>query len=121
VVAGSQFFEDNGDRVMFLETMSECCQRSGWKIYAWVLMSNHYHWMVQTPQANLVSGMKWFQNAYTRRLNSRHKKWGHVFGGRYEAVVVNARRRMVAIMCFKLRCGERRKKGKRGKAKDAGI
>jgi putative transposase len=51
-------FEDNGDRVMFQETIGECCERSGWKIYAWVLMSNHYHWVVQAPQANLVSGMK---------------------------------------------------------------
>jgi hypothetical protein len=51
-------------------------------------MDNHYHWVLQTPQANLVEGMKWFQNTYTRCLNTRHKKWGHVFGGRYKAVVV---------------------------------
>jgi putative transposase len=53
---------------MFLETLGECCERTGWKIYAWVLMSNHYHWVLQTLQANLVEGMKWFQNTYTRRL-----------------------------------------------------
>lgn len=81
-------FEDDRDREMFLETLGECCYRSGWRIYAWVLMSNHYHWVLQTPQGNLVAGMKWFQNTYTRRLNTRHKKWGHVFGGRYKAVVV---------------------------------
>lgn len=81
-------FEDDQDREMFLETLGECCERSGWRVYAWVLMSNHYHWVLQTPQGNLVAGMKWFQNTYTRRLNTRHKKWGHVFGGRYKAVVV---------------------------------
>lgn len=53
-------------------------------------MSNHYHWVLQTPQANLVAGMKWFQNTYARRFNTRHKKWGHVFGGRYKAVLVEA-------------------------------
>ena len=42
------------------------------------------------PQANLVAGMKWFQNTCTRRLNTRHGKWGHVFGGRYKAVVVQS-------------------------------
>ena len=54
------------------------------------VMTNHYHWVLQTPQANLVAGMKWFQNTYTRRLNTRHGKWGHVFGGRYKAVVVQS-------------------------------
>jgi REP-associated tyrosine transposase len=83
-------FEDDSDRAMFLGTLKECCERSQWKIYAWVLMNNHYHWVLQTPEANLVEGMKWFQNTYTRRLNSRHKKWGHVFGGRYKAVVVQS-------------------------------
>lgn len=83
-------FEDDEDRRTFLRTLSECCEKSGWRIYAWVLMSNHYHWVLQTPEANLVAGMKWFQNTYTRRLNTRHAKWGHVFGGRYKAVLVEA-------------------------------
>lgn len=81
-------FEDDEDRRMFLRTLTEACEKSGWKIYAWVLMSNHYHLVLQTPDGNLVEGMKWFQNTYTRRLNTRHGKWGHVFGGRYKAVLV---------------------------------
>jgi REP element-mobilizing transposase RayT len=83
-------FEDDEDRGIFLRTLRECCEKSGWRIYAWVLMSNHYHWVLQTPEANLVAGMKWFQNTYTRRLNTRHAKWGHVFGGRYKAVLVES-------------------------------
>jgi REP element-mobilizing transposase RayT len=83
-------FEDDEDRSMFLQTLGECCERSGWRVYAWVLMSNHYHWVIQTPEANLVAGMKWFQNTYTRRLNTRHSLWGHVFGGRYKAILVDA-------------------------------
>jgi len=87
---GEPIFEDDEDRRTFLCTLTECCEKSGWRIYAWVLMSNHYHWVLQTPEANLVAGMKWFQNTYTRRLNTRHGKWGHVFGGRYKAILVDA-------------------------------
>lgn len=50
-------------------------------------MSNHYHLMLQTPAGNLVAGMKWLQNTYTRRFNSRHKVWGRLFGDRYKAVL----------------------------------
>ena len=75
---------------MFLRTLGECCEKSGWSLYAWVLMTNHYHWVLQTPEANLVAGMKWFQNTYTRRFNTRHRRWGHVFGGRYKAILVQS-------------------------------
>jgi hypothetical protein len=50
-------------------------------------MSNHYHLMLETPEANLVAGMKWLQNTYTRRYNSRHRLWGRLFGDRYKAVL----------------------------------
>ena len=81
-------FLDDSDRVMFLRTLGEACERCGWKVHAWVLMGNHYHWVLETPEANLVEGMRWFQNTYTRRFNVRHQLWGHLFGGRYKAVVV---------------------------------
>lgn len=83
-------FEDDGDRRTFLRTLDEVCERSAWRIFAWVLMPNHYHFVLQTPQANLVAGMKWFQNTYTRRYNTRHKSSGHLFGGRYKAILVEA-------------------------------
>jgi putative transposase len=53
-----------------------------------VLMSNHYHLFLQTPEPNLVAGMAWLQNTLTRRYNVRHRKWGRLFGDRYKAVVV---------------------------------
>ncbi len=61
---------------------------TGWQIHAWVLMQNHYHLFIETPEANLVDGMKWFQNTYTRRFNIRHKIWGRLFGDRYKAILV---------------------------------
>ncbi len=77
------------DRRSFLRTLGELCQRTGFRIHAWVLLDNHYHLVVETPEANLVDGMSWFQNTYTRRLNVRHDLWGHVFGGRYKALIVD--------------------------------
>ena len=78
---GSSGFGDN-DRFMFIDTLGEVCGRTGWQIYAFVLMNNHYHMLVHTPEANLVAGMKWFQGTYTQRINVRHKLHGHLFQGR---------------------------------------
>ena len=50
-----------------------------------MLMGNHYHLMVETPEGNLVAGMRWLQNTYTRRHNCRHRLWGRLFGDRYKA------------------------------------
>ena len=47
-----------------------------------------YHLVIETPKANLVDGMKWFQTTYTRRFNVKNGQWGHLFGGRYKAIVV---------------------------------
>jgi putative transposase len=81
-------FHDDDDRRFFLHTLSQACDMTGWHIHAWVLMDNHYHLFIQTPEPNLVSGMSWLQNTLTRRYNVRHRKWGRLFGDRYKAVVV---------------------------------
>ncbi len=52
-------------------------------------MRNHFHLVVETPQPNLVAGMKWFLGTYTGRFNRRHKEFGHLFSGRYKALVVD--------------------------------
>lgn len=49
-------FKDDADRVRFLETLAEVCQRTGWRVHAYVLMSNHYHFLLETPEANLEKG-----------------------------------------------------------------
>jgi REP element-mobilizing transposase RayT len=81
-----RIFRQDTDRRFFYRALSEVCGRTGWKVHAWVLMSNHYHLMLETPEANLVAGMKWLQNTYTRRYNSRYPLWGRLFGDRYKAV-----------------------------------
>ena len=81
---------DDVDRQDFLKTLAEACQKTGWQIHAYCLMSNHYHLVVETPNANLVAGMAWLQSAYTIRLNHRHKLIGHVLSGRYKAQLVES-------------------------------
>ena len=83
-------FKNEEDPALLLKTLAQACAKTGWRVHGWILMSNHYHWLIETPQANLVEGMRWVQNTYTRRFNSRHKLWGHVFGGRYKAVLVES-------------------------------
>jgi len=82
-------FHDDQDREMFLETLEQACKKTGWQVHAYCLMNNHFHLVVETPQANLVAGMKWFLGTYTGRFNRRHKLFGHLFSGRYKSLIVD--------------------------------
>ena len=59
---GEDIFVDDKDREQILRTLAQVCTKTGWRIHAWILMSNHYHWLIETPQPNLVEGMRWIQN-----------------------------------------------------------
>jgi putative transposase len=67
-------FKDDGDRQRLVETLGEACTKTGWQVHAYVLMLNHFHLVVETPQPNLVAGMKWFLGTYTSRFNRRHAR-----------------------------------------------
>lgn len=86
---GAKVFGDERDRNIYLDTLGEAIERTGWHVHAWVLMSTHYHLLVETPEPNLVDGMKWFQGTFTQRHNSSHGNWGHLFQGRYKAKVID--------------------------------
>jgi REP element-mobilizing transposase RayT len=66
-------FEDDEDRERLLKTLTEGCQKTGWQVHAYCLMRNHFHLVLETPQPNLVVGMKWLLGTYTSRYNRRHK------------------------------------------------
>jgi len=87
---GQVIFRDDEDRQRFLAALGDACGKTGWRIHAYVLMGNHYHLLVETPEGNLVAGMKWLQGVYTQRHNRRHQASGHLFQGRYKAVPVDA-------------------------------
>ena len=80
---------DDADRQRFVDTLGEVCAKTGWQVHAYVLMPNHFHLVVETPQPNLVAGMKWFLGTYTSRFNRRHKLFGHLFSGRYKSLIVD--------------------------------
>ena len=86
---GDKVFWDELDYGLFERRMAEVCGRCGWRLHSWVLMPNHFHWLLETPEANLVAGMKWFMGAYSIAFNGRHGHSGHVFGGRYKAVLID--------------------------------
>jgi REP element-mobilizing transposase RayT len=85
---GKKVFQTDGERELWLETLGEAVYKTGWRVHAYVLMGNHYHFLLETPQANLVAGMKWLQGTFTQRINARRRKRGHLFQGRYRALIV---------------------------------
>ena len=62
-------FLNDVDRQDFIKTLAEACKKTGWQVHAYCLMRNHYHVVLETPEANLVAGMAWLQSTYTIRLN----------------------------------------------------
>ena len=97
-------FRDDCDRRRFLETLSETCAKTGWQVHAYCLMRNHFHLVVETPQPNLVAGMKWFLGTYTSRFNHRHNLFGHLFSGRYKALIVDGEGEYLHTVCDYVHC-----------------
>lgn len=81
------FFTDT-DRELFLDTLSQVVSRYGWICHAYCLMANHYHLLVETPKANLSLGMRQLNGMYTQSFNCRHNRVGHLFQGRFKAILV---------------------------------
>jgi REP element-mobilizing transposase RayT len=81
-------FLDDGDGHDFIKTLAEACQKTGFEIHSYCLMKNHFHLVVETPEGNLAAGMRWLLSTYASRFNHRHELCGHVFSGRYKALVV---------------------------------
>jgi REP element-mobilizing transposase RayT len=82
-------YRDEADRQVFLDTLAEACGKTAWEIHAYCLMPNHFHLVAETPRANLVAGMKWLLGTYTLRFNRRHRLTGHLFSGRYKALILD--------------------------------
>lgn len=76
------------DRFKFLSLLDNTCNRYHWYCHAYCLMSNHYHLLIETPDANLSKGMKYLNGTYTQSFNRQNNRVGHVFQGRYKAILV---------------------------------
>src|SRR4026208_485607 len=81
------FFPD-ADRELFLSTLAGVVGRYEWICRAYCLMAKHYHLRVETPKANLSIGMRQLNGIYTQSFNRRHKRVGHLFQGRFKAILV---------------------------------
>ena len=82
-------FKDEADFELFLEVLGEVCDRHNWVIHSWCLMTNHYHLLLETPDANLSAGMRQLNGVYTVRFNRRYGRVGHLFQGRYKGILVD--------------------------------
>lgn len=81
-------YETDRDRESFLVVLEDVCGTFNWVCHAYCLMSNHYHLLIETPEGNLSKGMRQLNGVYTQGFNQRHRSVGHVFQGRYKAILV---------------------------------
>ena len=87
--AREDIFRDDEDRATFLDLLGREIAQQRWRLYAYCLMDNHYHLLIETPEPNLTRGMRRLNQVYTQRFNRRHRRVGHVLQGRYKAIVVD--------------------------------
>jgi len=86
--AQQDIFADNTDREGFLDYLSKSCERNTWLCHAYCLMSNHYHLLIETQRPTLSKGMRNLNGGYTQFYNRHHHQVGHLFQGRYKAVLI---------------------------------
>ncbi len=86
--ARNDIFLNDSDRQAFLTTLSWVVARFGWICHAYCLMDNHFHLLIETPKANLSAGMRQLNGVYTQRFNHRHQRVGHLFQGRFKAILI---------------------------------
>ncbi len=84
---GAIYFAD-ADRRAWLDVLGEVCERYGWRCHAWCQMTNHYHLLIETPEGNLSHGMRQVNGVYTQYVNRAYRRVGHLFQGRYKAILV---------------------------------
>ena len=86
--AQAAIFRDRQDYRVLCDVVSETVDRHRWRCHSYCLLPNHYHFLLETPQANLGRGMLVLNGTYARRFNWRYKRVGHVFQGPYGAVLI---------------------------------
>ena len=84
-----EIYRDDVDRRVFLEILARAVRQQRWRPLAYCLMGNHYHLLLETPESNLVPGMRRLNGVYTQTFNRRHGQVEHVMQGRYKSVLVD--------------------------------
>jgi len=86
--ARADIFDDDSDRGRFLDVLTSVVRKHRWLCHAYCLMGNHYHLLIETPEGNLSRGMRQLNGIYTQKFNRSHNRVGHLFQGRYKAILV---------------------------------
>ncbi len=84
----ADIFHSEGAKTAFETSLFQACTKSGWRLHAFVIMRNHFHLALETPDGNLVTGMQWLQATFANRFNKLRGARGHLFQGRYKALLV---------------------------------
>jgi REP element-mobilizing transposase RayT len=95
--ARQAIFTDDEDRGGFLDVLSMVVERFKWLCHAYCLMENHYHLLIETPNANLSKGMRELNGVYTQGFNQRYRRVGHLFQGRYKAIIVEKNNHLLSL------------------------
>jgi REP element-mobilizing transposase RayT len=93
-------FADDADRLEFLSLLAKEVRQQGWLLYAFCLLDDHYQLLLETPEANLVRGMRRLNGVYTQAFNRRHRRIGHVLQGRYKAVLVEKDAHLLELSAY---------------------
>ncbi|BCR05644.1 transposase [Desulfuromonas versatilis] len=88
---------DDQDRGKFLAILGQVVRRFNWLCHAYCLMGNHYHLLIETPEGNLSAGMRQLNGVYTQAFNRAHNRDGHVFKGRFKAVLVEKQSHLLEL------------------------
>ena len=86
--ARKPIYKEGEDRRIFLEVLHRANTRYNYLCHAYCLMNNHYHLIIETPDGNLSHGMRQLNGVYTQLFNKRHNRVGHIFQGRYKAILI---------------------------------
>ena len=98
--AGQEIFQTDHDRSLFLDLIGDLSERFNIEVYAYVLMSNHYHLLLKTVDANLSKAMQWFGTTYARKFNLGHHTNGHLFQGRFKSIIVENDAYLLRLSCY---------------------
>lgn len=93
-------YRDNHDRRRFLKFLALVVGERRWLLHAWVLMSNHYHLLIETPEVGLSRGVKWLNQTYAESFNFRHNRVGHLFQGRFKGILVEREGHLIELLRY---------------------
>jgi REP element-mobilizing transposase RayT len=93
-------FRDDGDRKVFLGLLAEAISLFSWRLHAYVLMGNHYHLLLETPEPNLSRGMHRLNSIYSQLFNKRHQRVGHLLQGRFHAILIEKERHLLELVRY---------------------